>query len=653
MAGFFYFRTQPSLTRGRRWLLFGLRTLSLCILLLLLLSPIIYYLRHMDEKQQILVLNDISASMDLGGGKTAKKDMLRNPGKQMLDAYSEAGYEVVSYNFADGLEGVVGNTQLSPVLGELAKKHDFNRVKGILLLSDGWFRDAELRQVRQLGCPFIALADTIVQKQADLSVAKTVTNRHAYRGEPFLVRAELRSENYIGPATVQLKLGTSVVASKSVQLQAGANLSADLTHTFAQTGLYSYSVSVSAAGISERSLNNNSYPGAIDVLSDKQQIVVISDSPAWDNKFIVDTIAENTRWEVRHYRIQGDRILLGETAVPALPDANLAAVVLVNNGSLQLPAPALSYVLQNQRKGVGILFQGLPLAELNSILPLQRSNVLTPYQGFLELAPSAAAYPMMNIDSSELSQIPPLDYYYASPAQNAEILATINNPQSSPGIAIRVSSGGKVLALAFLNLWKWQLQSGGGGYRKFLSNALTWLANTSEGGFNAIYNSSYFLGENIDLRLSAEDDIRSLRLDLNPEIRVYDSDNKEAFRDFLTQSDGEYSVGIRLDKAGQYRFEISDQVSGEKSSGRFNVAESTLETRDFDFNLPLLSWLAADTGGRVVSLGEASGFKPLPAQNRKLELRLDFPIYRKWWVLALFIGAFCLELFFRRRWGLL
>jgi len=31
----------------------------------------------------------------------------------------------------------------------------------------------------------------------------------------------------------------------------------------------------------------------------------------------------------------------------------------------------------------------------------------------------------------------------------------------------------------------------------------------------------------------------------------------------------------------------------------------------------------------------------------------DIPLYRKWYVLTLFIVAFCLELFFRRRWGLL
>lgn len=653
ISGFYYFRTQPELPRERRWLLFGLRFVSLSILLLLLISPILYYIREFSQKQQVIVLRDISASMDLMSGEKSKAATLGPYGAELAARFSEAGYEVHEYEFAAGLEGERSNTLLSPTLAELADEHDLGRVKGILLLSDGWFKDESLGQAKQLGCPFYILADTLSPRTSDLAIKKTLTNRQAYRNEPTLIRAEVSSENYNGPATVKLMLGETVIATQNIRLKDDATTSVDFTHRFAQTGFYPYSVKVSAPGINERSQNNNVYPGAIDVLSDKQSIVVLSDTPAWDNKFIVDAIAGNSRWEVRHFRVQGENITSGEEPVTNLPAENLAAIVLINNGSLNLAGKALDYVTSNHARGVGVLFQGLPVPELGEILPLRRSNIASSYEGFIKLTPAAASYPMLSFASSGIQEIPPLDYYYVTTSNTAEVLATIDNPQNSPAIAIQDRGAGKALSMAFLNLWKWQLQGESGGYKELLSNCVTWLANTAGTGYDPIYNTSYFLGEEINLRLRAQDDIRSLRLDLNPEIRVLDSEGKEVFRDFMAQSEGEYSASLSLEKPGQYSFEITDKVSGEKSSGRFNVAKSSGEERDLDYNLPLLSWLASETRGQLIHPPSVDEFSPVPARDRELRQRLDIPIYRKWWVLALFILTFCLELFFRRRWGLL
>ncbi|HNU53455.1 MAG TPA: hypothetical protein PLK21_06770 [Candidatus Syntrophosphaera sp.] len=654
LAGYYYWRTRPELERGQRWLLFLLRFVSLSVLLLLLLSPILYYIRSLKEKQQILVLTDTSASMDLSGPASgAKKNWLKGPGKELADKFAAAGYELHHYDFATGLELDKDNTLLAPALAELAKKHDFSRVKGVVLLSDGWLRDASLQQVKQLGCPFYAITDTTTAKKADLSVVRAITNRQAYRNEPTLIRAEVNSANYNGPATVKLWQGNSLLGSQSVQLKSGVTANVDFTHRFPKTGFFPFRVEVSAPGLGERSQNNNNWPGAIEVLNDKQRVVVLSDSPAWDNKFTLDAISANPRWEASHYRIRDGQAYSGETAAGSLPVENLAALVLINQGGLQLTGNLLSYVTSAHKRGVGILWQGLPLPELASVLPLQRSNITASYQGFLTLTPASAKYPMLSFDAAELKNVPPLDYYYVTASRGAEVLGSIDNAQNSPAIAVGTTGNGKTLALAFLNLWKWQLQSAGGGYQKLLTNSITWLANTSPSGYEAIYNGSYFLGEEINLRLRAQDDIRALRLDLNPQLTITDASGKEVFRDYLTQSEGEYSARFSLDKAGAYSFQIADKVSGEKSSGRFNIADSSIESRDFDFNLPLLSWLSSDTGGKLFSPGSLKEFQPLPAQTKTIEQRADIPLYRKWWVLAIFILSFCLELFFRRRWGLL
>ena len=105
----------------------------------------------------------------------------------------------------------------------------------------------------------------------------------------------------------------------------------------------------------------------------------------------------------------------------------------------------------------------------------------------------------------------PLDYFYVTASKGSEVLATLSNPQNPRHR--RPFRGQQPRAIPGLpQPLKWQLQSKSGGYRQLLANSVTWLSNKSSSGYSAIYNSNYFLGEQIDLRLRAEDSIRSLRL---------------------------------------------------------------------------------------------------------------------------------------------
>ncbi|MDZ4181428.1 MAG: hypothetical protein U1B83_01030 [Candidatus Cloacimonadaceae bacterium] len=653
VSAWLYHATQPTLTRGRKLLLSFLRSGVIFILISVLINPIWYYIRSRVERPQIILLTDNSLSMDLISGGSAKSAALKPMLADLQKKFSAQGYETHSYSFAKGFEGGRDGTLLEPALKELAKTHDFAKVSGIVLASDGWLRDESLQIVRQLGTPFYVLADTSGTKSPDLIVQNVRSNRHAYRGEPTLIRAEVSSQNYSGVAVLNLKIGGRTIATQSVRLASGIQSSVDFNQRFNQTGFYSFNVEVTAAGVNERSLSNNSFPGAIEVLSEKERVAIITDKPGWDQKFIVDTIKENPRWEALTFVLRDGGVFQGEQKIASINLADPAAIIVINNGALKPDDASRNYILNAHQKGVGILWQGMPLGEFQSILPLRASNIVTAYQGFVQLSPASGNYAMMAIDAGELPNIPPLDYYYLTASADAEVLATINNPQSSPAIAIRSGARGRVISHGFLNLWKWQLQSKSSTYKKLITNSISWLANKSESGYSAIYKPSYFLGEEIILRLRAEDDIRMLRLDLNPRLSVFDDANKEVFADFMTQSDGEYSLAAKIAKAGNYRFEIRDKISGESATGKFSVSDSSIEQRDFDYNLPLLSWLANDSGGKLLTASSLGQFNPLPAQSRELTERREIPIYRKWYLISLFILLFCLELFLRRRWGLL
>ena len=651
ISAYFYLHTVPGISRGRRALLGFLRGISIVILLLLLLSPIIYYYRDQRRIPEIVVLRDVSSSMELKSANGQKSVWLTKLADKYRDAFAEAGYKIREYDFASGLEGDPANSLLAPTLTDLAEKLDLSNVRGIVLASDGWLHDESLTEIERSGIPFYVLADSSGVKARDIILERTQNNRYAYRNEPSLIRAEIKSIGYDGEAVAILKISGKEVERKAIRLQRDKSLSVDFTRRFAQTGFYPYSVEVSAQAAGERTLENNVYPGAIEVLSDKDKVVVITDKPGWDNKFIQDVIAGNQRWEAFHYTLREGQLYLGEKAVSGITGDAPALCVVINNGSLNLSPAVSSFLAKVSTQGTGLLYLGSPVPGLGEYVPIKASNVTSPYNGFLSWTTSADAYPMMALDAELRQDIPPVDYYYVTAAAGADVLARINNPQNSPAIVARSAGNAKSVAFALLNLWKWQMQGGNDGYAKLLNNILTWLSNRSSGNYQAIYNNSYFRGEEVAIRLRVDDDIRQTRLDMNPLLKVFDAKDKEVFSDYMTANGEEYQTGLKPDKPGQYRFEISDKLSKNKTGGRFSVSERSIEDRDHDYNLPLLSWIASASSGKLLHQG--SDYKPIPAEITKTTETKEVPLYRKWYILALFILAFSLELFLRRRMGLL
>ncbi|MCB5262434.1 MAG: hypothetical protein LHW64_07990 [Candidatus Cloacimonetes bacterium] len=652
ISGALYFRTQPELSTSRRILLFSLRSITLFILLLILLSPIFYYIRQKTEAGQVLFLKDTSLSMNLKRDQTSKQDLLKKPLQALKEKYSEAGYKVLEHSFANGLGGAADNSLLIKSLSELSQTLDFSRVQAIVLSSDGWFRDEDYSLIPRLGVPIVALADSSRFLVPDLELKSVETNRYAYRNEAAIIRAKVQSANYSGPANVQLYLGKNRLATQKVELQEGLLQTVDFSHRFAQTGFFNFRVELEPLK-QETRLSNNQMPGAIEVLADKELIVTFSDAPAWDNKFILDAVATNPRWQSSSYQIRDGNIWQGEQTAKLAPQDRAAVIVIVNNGNLRLNSAATEYITNNLSRGAGLLYQGLPIDQLAEYLPFGKSNIVNPYQGFVQISPDASLYAMLNPLSAEISKLPPLDYYYVNPVAGAEILASLNNPQKSPAIAIKHSGKNRTLALSFLNLWRWQMQSPDGGYQKMTVNILTWLSNKALGSYSAIYQNSYLQGEKVIIRLRAEDEIRGSDLDKNPLITILDPQGKEITRDFMVRAGDEYSFGTELAAAGNYSFEIREPDTDQKSTGTFAISETAAEERDFDFNLPLLSYLASESRGRLLNLSQVQDYQPLPPTVREQISRNEIAFYKKWYIISLFVLSFCLELFFRRRWGLL
>lgn len=649
----FYYKTKPDLTLRQRLALTFFRIIALYVVLIFLLTPIIYYIKNYKEQPVVALLKDNSGSMDIKHETKSKTESIILSYNALLQEYKNNGYFVKEHTFADGLGGRKNSTLLIPSLEELLKNLGKTELHRIILFSDGWFKDTDQRTIRNFNVPLDCIADTLVTRKTDLYISEFRHNKQGYRNELNLFEVEVKALQYDANATVQLFVNGEKVRDKSVNFRNDAFQTITFDYRFLKTGMYKLETRISAAGISEQTLSNNSYLSAIDILSDKERILLLSDAPNWDSKFILDTIRENNRLEPLSYMVKGNELFQGEQKAIISNWDNITAIIIVNQGALRLNSYLSGNIINQVKKGTGLLFTGLSVPELSAILPLKQSNIRSSYQGLLKMLPAAGVYSALQIPGDELLLIPPLDYYYQTAGTQYEVIATMDNASKSPAIAVSSVHSGKVVCFAFTNLWRWQMQSKNQGYRNFTTDLLAWLRNKSSGVMVALYESSYLMGEPIEIKLSALNELRKTSQNIAPLITVFNSQRDTVFSDYLIKDGDYYKVLFRTQKADTYDFRISDKSSGLATNGKFIVHSQSTESNDLGYNIPLLSWISSQTNGKFMSIEEALSYKPLKAMKKNKIERKEYPLYKKWYLVFLFITMFCLELFFRRRWGLL
>ncbi|HOV16653.1 MAG TPA: hypothetical protein PLF50_04065 [Candidatus Cloacimonadota bacterium] len=653
LSAAYYYKTNPELPYPRKTVLIVLRTIVWSLVLLFLLKPVYYYVRHYTQKPVAILLKDNSSSMNLLQQGKPKSVRSGKAYAQVKKRLQEQGYIVREYNFADGLQGKSDRTYLVPALLKLQDLYPQTPVKGVYVFSDGRFRDPDLHILNNYKFPVYTIADTLREVVSDLSVTELRHNLQGYRNEPNLAEVTLQADAYKGKAAVALWADGKKVEEKQISFASGPVQTVSFSIRLGSLGLHKLEATVTASGIKEASLANNKALSAIDIQKDKEKILLLTDVPNWDAKFILDALKENNHWEALAYTVKSDRLFDGENPVELKDWDAVSAVIVVNTGFLHLGESMAAALVNKVNAGCGLLYFGLPITQLNSILPLQLSNLKSSYKGLLQFLPASQSYAVFQIDPQELEQIPPVDYYYLVPNKQSEVVAVLDNAQKSPAIAINSLSGGKVVGFSVLNLWRWQLQSRTQGYKTFITDLVTWLLNKEAGRFNALYEPSYYLDEPVSIKLTAGDELRRQKQNLAPFITVYNAKNDSVFGDFLTERQGAYNIQFRLTQPDEYHFTIKDKVSGDAAQGKFLVHAQNLEARDLGNNLSLLGWIAQQTGGKFLSLEAADKYQPPLAKAEKQIEQKEFPLYKKWYILVLFIFSFCLELLLRRVWGLL
>ncbi len=652
LISFFYKKTIPVIDGWKKIFLISLRSVSVIILLLLLLNPILYYFKNKMVKPTIIILNDVSDSMLQVGNESSKLEVFKNIKKEIEKTIASKDYDIITLDFADGIDGNNKSTNLTKTLMQTFKENNLQNIEAIVLLSDGWFNDEDLEIIENQNIPIHTFNPHFKSDIFDLRISDIQHNKAVYENELTPIQIGINSHNYNGKAKVKLYSGSKIINEKRINLNGKEFLQVIFNISFANSGFTPINFKITADS-TEINTDNNIINSAIQVKRDRSTNLLVSDNLNWDASFVISAINQDQHWQSK-FLLKKNNIYFTDEITNLESEMNgINVLTLINNGSLSFSHDQVIIIERFVKNGGGLFIIGKPIkniSDLSAVIPLNIKNTFKSTLAFTELSKQFSTF--ASIQNKHIKNIPPVSYYYVRPKIQAKVLVEVNNEERSSAIIFNNIGNGKILSFAFHDLWKWQLWNAGNSYNDFIHNIFSWLGQTSSDRFYAsLDKNSFYLGESININLHAFDEKLSPITDVNAEISVTNSEDKIVHQSFMLKKNNKHVITISALPSGNYNYIITDKISNLQTEGKFMISYISPESRDIGINRSLLSFISNKTNGVV--LNSAANLNIIKAEREMVKMRYEVPIYKKWYIIAIFLFAFCIELFLRKRWGLL
>ncbi len=428
-----------------------------------------------------------------------------------------------------------------------------------------------------------------------------------------------------------------------------------LEHSFDLPGLYPVEFKLISEDDKENNTANNFFPTAVNVLKQKSGILVISDRLGWDIKFLKDAVRENDHWQFSFLQKDNFLKLQNKQVTLTAQMENNDVLILVNYGDLIFSANEEEMIRNFIARGGGLLIQGYPIKTLSDIMPVKDAGIKREFSATLNFTDESRKYESFNFADSDLSrEIPPVRYFYCQPKLQTEILAEFNNEDRSAAIAYSQLEKGRILYFSFFDLWKWQLRDQDLTFRTFILDICNWLAMGNAERFISFSDKNgYFKGENVKINLQAYDEKLIPLQNLNAKLTLTGNTGNTILEKYLDSGEDGYFTFLKDLPADKYSYTILDEEHQQQTSGEFIVTEVNTEKRDNGFNIPLLTYISQATGGKIYNKEALADLQFQQSEITSIHRKIEIPIYKKWYLITIFIVSFCLEIYLRKRWGLL
>jgi hypothetical protein len=693
IAGLFayyqYRRTIPPISQSWQVVLAVLRTSSVASILLLFFAPEITAIWQSEEKRELAVLIDRSASMGITEGGNTRLNKAVAAARKIVESIKDQvdvtlyafEMDTVKLNTLDVDTSSLG-TNIENSLDAVIKSS--TKIKDLILISDGNYTAGSnpiyLNRLNDVRVFCIGVGDTV--DLPDLLVEDVKTNQIVYQNQPTEIKAYFVARGIDNQrAQVRLMHGRNILQAKEIQLgKRGETHITEFQLMPKLEGIVQYKIEIQALP-NETIVRNNSYTISLDILKGKVRVGLLSTYPGNENKFLKFILSKLNEVELRSsvYK-KGNQYYLNR---PEKIMDSLDVLILDNYPSSGTNISGFDNAIKKAvRSNTPILVviskfpSGPGLNLLRSIFPV---GIVKKYQTPVETQPqlplSEKSMPLLSVFETEdeankfWSRIPPIRYEiqdikFERPVTNLLEKKVKNNSidQNQPIIVAYDGRNLKSILMLGSGFWRWHFllaedQVYHDSWQIMIKNMIRWL-DSKASNKNVIISSpdkSYEVGQKISLTMQVYDGafnpvgdaliitkISSPSSTFEIESEVVQDGNYEGY--FVPMTSGKYLI-----EAEAWRNDVNlgkDQIE-------LAVLPVNQEFTEIKQNTFLLNKLAARTGGLFMQIDQQDDL--LNHLNLKSELKAEketIELWNRWPMLIIIIILLGAEWFIRKRKGL-
>ncbi len=601
-----------------RVLLAVLRFLTLVIVAFFLLNPLVRSSERELENPILLIAQDNSASLVL----TADSQFYRTTYPERLRAFVErlsADYDVRTYTFGeqfterfDSLDFSERSTDISEALSGLYNRYSNRNVGAVIVASDGIVNSGTnpLYAARKLNAPIytIALGDTT--RRRDLRIAEVAVNRIAYLGNRFPMEIVAEARKASGYSSrIQVEHKGKVIYNELFTISNDYVLDTRrLTLDATDAGLQKYTVTVTPVE-GEVSLVNNRKEVYVDVLENRQKILIAGASPHPDLAALRSAISSNLNYEVEAIaadNFTGDVEDYSLVILHRIPARTKQGQKLLN----ELLSKGRPFVIV---LGTEVDYTAFNALKLGYSLAGYRETMTDVYGSY------AKGFPHFTVDDQTqrmFRDLPPLSVPFGDFQAAAGVTSLVNRRVGTietevPLISFNQVNGAKIGIIGGEGLWRWRMVDflKEGNHKRFdglVSSMVQYLASRDDRKRFKI-NAPRDVEERDRMVFRAEVYNAAYEPVTEPDVNLQlTSENGDRFDFVFGRSGDGYRAEIGNLPAGSYAWEATTAQGGQSFTerGELTIRAVLIESASLEADHNMLYRLALENNGAMYTANE-------------------------------------------------
>jgi len=645
------------------------RFIVVSVLAFLLLSPLVKTIFRTVEKPVIVIAQDNSTSIGLQADSTFLKNEYSEKIKSLTEKLSNK-YEVKTYLFGEKVNELATpdyndkSTDLEALFEELQNRYVNRNLGAVIIGSDGLYNAGEnpLYESTALKCPIytIALGDTTVRK--DLILNRVNHNKTVYAGNTFPLEIIMQAKMLRGKeAKLVVERDSKILFEQQINITSeGFSKSIPLQLKAEGTGTLHYVVKLIPLSEEITTINNLQHV-FIDIITNKQKVLILADAPHPDITALRQTIEKNENYEAEFSNLNDfnksienfNLVILHQLpsttnsnnkVFAELQKSNVSRLFIIGNNSN-------FNVLNNMQKLMNI--SGVR-PRFNEVLPaLNKDFVL--FNLSEEAKKSTSFYSPLQVPFGNLKLSNGASVLYYQKLGSV----TTNDPLIAFNEVIGVKEG----VILGEGIWRWRISNyqqtqNHDAFEEIIGKIIQYLSvKTDKRLFKINHQNTYKEGESIVFDANLFNESYEPINEPDIKINIFNEAGK-SFAYQFSKNENAYFLTIPSLPVGNYRFEAVTKVGDKqlKENGSFTVKQVNIEALNTTANHQLLNAIAKKTGAQMVYPNQIESLEKLLNNKEDIvpisytEEKLQDLVNLKW-IFYMLIGLLTIEWFLRKRFG--